>query len=890
MARTPGIAASDVLLAVTTLSFDIAGLELYLPLLAGARVVLPAREVAQAGELLAERLRLTHPTVMQATPATWRLLLEAGWQGDPGLVILCGGEALPPDLAGRLLAGARELWNVYGPTEATIWSMLHRVERGGRISLGRPLANTQVYLLSRHLRQVPAGVPGELHIGGLGLARGYRGRADLTAERFVPDPFAATPGGRLYKTGDLARHLPDGTVEFLGRIDHQVKVRGFRIELGEIEAVLAQHPGIAHAVVLAREDTPGARRLVAYVTPRDDRRPSEQGADPTVPGPGPEELRRLLRERLPEYMVPALFVTLAAMPLTPNGKIDRRALPAPALDRAAADRPYVAPGGRVEEALAALWAEALGLDRVGAEDDFFALGGDSLLVIRVVSKANKAGLGITTRQLFQHRTVAALARVAGTAHVLAEQGAITGAIPFTPAQLHFLELRHTRPHYHCLGAILTAKSGGGAPLDLAALRAAFRALLGHHDNLRLRLVEDESGRRLTTDAPPGPRSRLPWAGGDFSAVPEAAWERARDVLLTAMITTFDLARGPLFKAFAIRRGGELSLVLLGHFFAADVASWQVLLDDLDLAYRQAAAGQPIRLQPKTTAARQWADRLAERAHSLDMKTEREYWFSEARLAAPALPLDFPGGANTMDSSHSVRVELTVAETRALLHEAQRAWGVQIDAFLLTSVLLAFVPWTGSRKLLIDLLGHGREALYDDVDLTRTAGWLNTIYPAFLELPPGDDRGAAVRAVNAQLRAIPNGGIGYGILRYLSRDQDFLARARAMPQPGLFFNFFGDDHAQELAALAKVTGFGGYGLDRRSRRLRPLAVGVYIQNDQMLIRWERSKNVHRVETITALAERSLAALRWFAANHPSARAGASNPEETSECQQSATATA
>jgi amino acid adenylation domain-containing protein/non-ribosomal peptide synthase protein (TIGR01720 family) len=880
MARIPGIAASDVLLAVTTLSFDIAGLELYLPLVCGARVVLLPREVAQAGELLAERLRLLRPTVMQATPATWRLLLEAGWQGDPALKVLCGGEAWPGDLAARLLAGTRELWNVYGPTEATIWSMLHRVEPGRRVSLGRPLANTQVYLLSPRLRPVPAGVPGELHIGGLGLARGYRGRPDLTAERFIPDPFAATPGGRLYKTGDLARHLPDGTVEFLGRIDHQVKVRGFRIELGEIESVLAQHPAIAQAVVLAREDTPGAKRLVAYVTFR----PENLG------GPSLDELREHLRERLPDYMVPALFVTLAAMPLTPNGKIDRRALPAPTLDRAAADRPYVAPQGPVEETLAALWAEALGLANVGAQDDFFALGGDSLLVIRVVSKANKAGLGITTRQLFQHRTVAALARVAGTAHVLAEQGAITGLVPFTPAQLHFLELGHTNPPYHSLGAILAGKAAGGppAPLDFAALRAAFRALLTHHDNLRVRLVEDDTGRRLATDAPHWSAARLPFAGGDFSAVPEAAWKGQLDALLTAMIRSFDLAHGPLFKGFAIQRGEDVSLVLLGHFFSADVASWQVLLDDLDLAYRQAAAGQPIRLQPKTTAASQWADRLAERAHSLDIKAERDYWFSAARRAAPELPIDFPGGVNRMDSSHSVRVELSADETRALLQESQRAWGVQIDAFLLTSVLLAFVPWTGSRKLLIDLLGHGREALYDDIDLTRTVGWLNTIYPAFLELPPGDDPGAAVRSVNAQLRAIPNGGIGYGILRYLSRDQDFLARARAMPQPGIFFNFFGDDHAQELTALTKTLGFGGYGLDRRSVRLRPLAVGVYIQNGQMLIRWERSGNLHRAETIAALAERSLAALRWFAANQPSARGAAPDLKETGECQQAGTA--
>ncbi len=852
MARQPGLAAGDALLAVTTLSFDIAGLELYLPLVCGARVVLVPREVAQAGEQLLERVERSGATVMQATPATWRLLLGAGWRGDGRLRVLCGGEALPRDLADAILAGAGELWNLYGPTEATIWSMLQRVEPGSRITLGRPLANTSIYLLSRRLRPLPVGVPGELFIGGLGLARGYRGRPDLTAERFLPDPFAAAPGGRIYRTGDLARHLPDGSVEFLGRVDHQVKVRGFRIELGEIEAVLAQHPGVAQAAVLAREDTPGAKRLVAYLVPR----PPVDGAPAS--GPGSEELRAFLAGHLPDYMVPALYVSLAAFPLTPNGKVDRRALPAPSVDRA--DRPYVAPSGPVEEALAALWAEVLGVARVGANDDFFALGGDSLLVIRVVSKANKAGLGIITKQVFQHRTVAALARVAGTAHVLAEQGPVAGPVPFTPAQLHFLELGHDNPRYHSLGAILAAKEGGA--LDPAALARAFAALLAHHDNLRLRLVEDEDGRRLVTD-PPG--AALPLYRLDVTALPAGTWKELLDPVVRAFVAGFDLARGPLFKGLLVDHDGARTLILLGHFFTADVASLQILLDDLDAGYRQTLLGEAVRLQPKTTSARQWAARLAERAHSVDVAAEREYWFAEARRAAPALPLDFPAGVNSMDSSASVRAELTPEETRALLSDVQRAHGVQIDALLLASVLLACAPWTGSRKLLIDLLGHGREPLYDDIDLTRTVGWLNTIYPAFLELPDGDDPVAAAKSVNGQLRRIPHGGIAYGILRYLSRDQDFLARARSLPEPGIFFNFFGDDHARELSVLAKVQGFGGYGLDRRTRRLRPLAIGVYIQEGRMLIRWERSTNIHRVETIQALADRSAAVLRRLAAS-------------------------
>jgi amino acid adenylation domain-containing protein/non-ribosomal peptide synthase protein (TIGR01720 family) len=859
MSRRPGMTSADTLLAVTTLSFDIAGLELYLPLVVGARVVLVPRDVAQAGEQLLDRLVRSGTTVMQATPATWRLLLGAGFKGDGRLKVLCGGEALPRDLADSLSAAGGSLWNVYGPTEATIWSMLHEIERGGRITLGRPLDNTQVYLLSPRFTPVPVGVPGELHIGGAGLARGYRSRPDLTAERFIPDPYSGAAGARLYKTGDLARHLPDGTVEFLGRIDTQVKVRGFRIELGEIETVLAQHPGIAQTAVLAREDTPGTKRLVAYLVPRS-----------SGEAPKSQELRDFLKARLPEYMVPALFETLPAFPLTPNGKVDRRSLPAPDKNRAS-ERPYVAPSSPVEEALAALWAEALGVQRVGVNDDFFELGGDSLLVIRVVSKANKNGLGITTKQLFQNRTVAELAKVAGTTHILAEQTPVTGVIPFTPAQIHFIELQHTQAHYHSLGSLLAGKTAGkkvagenGREIDPWAAREAFRAVSTHHDNLRVRLVEDEAGRRLVTDAP---WEDLPFARTALPSLSAEAWERELDAILTDLIEHFDLARGPLFRAVLVERAGERTLILIGHFFVADIGSWQTILDDFDAAYRQALDGQPIRLQSKTTSARQWADRLAERAHSMDMKPEKEYWFSEARRSAPALPLDFPAGENSMASSLSVRVELDLGETRALLQGVQRAYGVQIDAILLTSVLFAFLPWTGSRKLLIDLLGHGREPLYDDIDLTRTVGWLNTIYPAFLTLPEGiDDPGIAVRHVNEQLRKIPNGGIGYGILRYLSRDEDFLSRARSMPQPGIFFNYFGDDHSQELATLTKVEGFGGYGLDRRTRRLRPLAIGVYIQKDRMLLKWERSTHIHRVETIEALANRSAEILRWFVAHH------------------------
>jgi amino acid adenylation domain-containing protein len=331
MRREPGINPSDRLLSVTTLSFDIAGLELYLPLTVGACVVLASREVASDGFLLAKLIDASRITMMQGTPSTWHLLISAGWEGRAGLRILCGGETLSRDLANQLLRRGAEVWNLYGPTETTIWSTLCRIEEGPKVHIGRPIANTQTYLLNRHQQMVPMGVAGELCIGGLGLAGGYLNQPALTAERFVADPFSEKAGQRLYRTGDLARYLPDGNIEYLGRLDHQVKLRGFRIELGEIETVLNAHPEIKQSVVVAREDHPGDKRLVAYLIARQD------------VTPGTSALHSYLNQRLPEYMVPTAFVVLEKLPLTPNGKINRRALPQPDQSRTSLVQKYVAP-------------------------------------------------------------------------------------------------------------------------------------------------------------------------------------------------------------------------------------------------------------------------------------------------------------------------------------------------------------------------------------------------------------------------------------------------------------------------------------------------------------------------------------------------------------------
>ena len=399
MRRQPGLTSQDVLLAVTSLSFDIAALELFLPLIVGAQLIVVSRDVATDGVQLSATLNTSGATLMQATPSTWRMLLDAGWSGNAQLRMLCGGEALPPALATQLLEKGQELWNVYGPTETTIWSTMCKVEAGdAQVSIGRPLANTEAYVLDYSLQRVPIGVPGELYIGGAGLARGYLDRPELTAEKFIRHPFSTIPEARLYKTGDLVRYVSDGTIEFLGRLDHQIKLRGHRIELGEIESVLGTHPLVQESVVVVREDTPNDPRLVTYIV-----------VTPAETPPSATQLRHFLAEKLPDYMLPAHIVFLTSLPLTPNGKTNRQALPAPDQIRPALVQTYVVPRTRQEKAIAQIWQQVLSLDQIGIHDNFFELGGHSLQTVQIVSLISAAfGQQMPVKWLFVYPTIASL--------------------------------------------------------------------------------------------------------------------------------------------------------------------------------------------------------------------------------------------------------------------------------------------------------------------------------------------------------------------------------------------------------------------------------------------------------------------------------------------------
>ncbi|MBW4649607.1 MAG: amino acid adenylation domain-containing protein [Kastovskya adunca ATA6-11-RM4] len=611
MRLKPGLTKQDRLLCVTTLSFDIAGLELYLPLIVGARVVIASREVAADGRRLSELLTHSGATVMQATPATWRLLLAAGWQGDKTLKILCGGEALSRELANQLLTRCDSLWNLYGPTETTIWSTLYQVKSGdGLVPIGRAIANTQAYILDHCLQPTPIGVPGELYIGGAGVARGYLNRPELTAERFISNPFqrgggAGEQGSRgeyLYKTGDLARHLPNGDIDYLGRIDHQVKIRGFRIELGEIETALAQYPGVEQAVVLAREDSPGLQRLVAYIVLH-EQSPNPKSHPPIPPllrgeqNPKSNELREFLKKQLPDYMIPAAFVLLSALPLTPNGKVDRRALPAPDTRMLAGETDFVAPRTPVEEVLTNLWAEVLNLERVGIDDNFFELGGHSLLATQLISRIRDTfQVELPLRCLFESPTIAELSQgIEATRPTQLEQQipplvpvSRSGELPLSFAQARLWFLDRIAPGNSAYNISAAVRLTG--VLNVPALQQSFNEIVRRHEALRTTFaMGNEQPIQVIA-----PSMTLPLPIVDWRELPEAEQQvEIQRLAVEEAQRPFDLEQDLLLRATLLQLGEtEHILLLTMHHIVSDGWSMGVLVREVAALYKAFTRGEP----------------------------------------------------------------------------------------------------------------------------------------------------------------------------------------------------------------------------------------------------------------------------------------------------------
>ncbi len=887
-----GLTPADRVLQFATLNFDTAAEEIFPTWAAGATLVLrpagPPPSGAELRQLSADR----GLTVLDLPTAYWH-----AWVGELELsgaqlpeslrLVVVGGEAALAErlVAWRRRAGGRVRWlNTYGPTEGTIIASLYEPREPGldgrAIPIGRPIANAQLYILDARQQPVPVGVVGELHIGGRGVARGYLNRPELTAEKFIElalddgrriedeaaDGRPPSPVQRLYRTGDLARFRPDGNVEFLGRGDEQVKVRGFRIELGEVESALLAHPAVKQAAVLARGRA--EKQLVACVVPADG-----EGAAL------PEQLRAHLQARLPEYMRPTAFVVLDQLPLTPNAKVDRRALAARVAEAApdsSAPAGQTAPRNPTEETLAAVWAQVLGLPRVGVHANFFELGGDSILSIQVIARAAQAGLRLTPRQLFEHPTVAGLAAVAAVGvRVDAEQGLVTGSLPLTPIQRWFFQQAFPDPH-HWNQAVLF---GVRVPLDRAALTAALGDLLAHHDALRLRFsAADGGGQAQLADLAGG----VPLTWIDLSDQPEAEHGSAVETHAAQAQASLNLAEGPLLRAvyFNCGAGRPARLLIVIHHLAVDGVSWRILLEDLQTAYQQRLAGAAPQLPAKTTSFKAWAERLAAYARTAAVQNELPFWLETLAPGAGGLPVDLVDGDDDVASEQSVAVTFTADETRALLQDVPRAYHTEINDALLTALAQTLTRWTGARAALIDLEGHGREDVLPGVDVSRTVGWFTSVYPVRLELRPGLPPGEALKSVKEQLRRVPGRGLGYGLLRYLAAEPAL----RGRPEAPVSFNYLGQFGRQAAPEAGGPTPFepaaesSGLAQSPRAARSHRLDLNGGISAGCLRLEWTYSAARHRRATVERLAGDFAQALRDLIAHCQAPQAGGHTPSD------------
>ncbi|WP_028695076.1 non-ribosomal peptide synthetase [Pseudomonas cremoricolorata] len=813
--------AGEVVLQKTPFSFDVSVWEFFWPLLSGACLAVAGPGDHRDPRRLIELIEAYQVSTLHFVPSMLQMFLLDEQVGRCTSLrrIVCSGEALPVDAQEQVLARLpwTALYNLYGPTEAAIdvthWTC--RDEGRDAVPIGQPIANLQTYVLDAQLQAVPAGVVGELYLGGEGLARGYHRRPALTAERFVTSPFGA--GQRLYRTGDLASQRADGVIEYRGRIDHQVKIRGLRIELGEIEARLMEQHAVREAVVLALDGV-----LVAYVVPRQ----WQPDAQPQLR----EALREPLRQALPDYMVPSQLLFIERMPLSPNGKLERKALPRP--EAGAAQAHYEAPRGEREACLAAIWQDVLKRPQVGRRDNFFELGGDSILSIQVVSRARQAGLNFSPKELFQHQTVQALAAVAVSAapSVQIDQRPLSGDTPLLPFQHWFFDTIQTSPQQWNQSLLLTPRQ----PIDATALERALQALLRQHDALRLRF---NAGRGHFA-APEAEPAALLWQEtvADDTALNVAA-ERAQRSL--------DLAHGPLLRALlATRADGSQRLLLVIHHLAVDGVSWRVLLEDLHAAYRQQA------LPAKTHSLKAWAEHLQAAAQSPRLEQQLPYW------QAQALDLDLPearSGASLCNrEARSAQTRLSAELTQRLLQQAPAAYRSQVNDLLLTALARVIADWSGCDEVAVLLEGHGREQLGAEFDLTRSVGWFTSFYP--LRLPVAGELGASLRQIKEHLRSVPDNGVGYAALRYLGSPET-RATLAAQPLPRITFNYLGQldgSFAGDAALFVPASEPRGQEQDADAPLGNWLTLNGQVYGGELLVDWQYSAQMFEQHTVQRLA--------------------------------------
>lgn len=827
-------------LATTSICFDLSVFEMFVPLSCGGCVILA--ENALELPFLPARDQVT---LVNTVPSAAKELINV--KGIPASVkvINLAGEPLPLTLVQQLYkeSSVEKVYNLYGPSEDTTYStyaLIGREEQQQPV-IGRPLDHTRLYVLDENLELVPIGVPGELYIGGAGLARGYLNKPKLTQERFISS-HSLPREEVIYKTGDLVRYREDGMLEFLGRLDHQVKIRGFRVELGEIEHHLRQHPAVSEVVVVAHEEQQRTKSLVAYLVLNQQQELSR------------EEWQQYLKERLPDYMIPTTFMILDQLPLTPNGKVDRKRLPSPSWNRERGKK-YVPPRTEAEEKLAKIWSQVLNVSQIGRHDHFFELGGDSILTLQVIAKANKEGIHLTPKHFFDYPTIAELAKVIAEKKktIQAEQGKVSGEVPLTPIQHWFFEQQISNPHNWNQSVLLRLQPD----TELTLLEKAFHLLVEHHDGLRLRFAKQGDTWKQWYDSTPSHQKLMSVQTVDVpiseeQTVLERHWEQLEERL--------HLEKGPLLQAEVLRfpDGRPNYLIIAIHHLVVDGVSWRILLDDLQTIYDQLLKEQPVVLPSKTTSYQEWAHRLQREAHSPKRLKEKEYWLRQLQsISYFPLPVDWSAERGQPQAVSQVITTLDQRQTKRLQKETPVQFRANLPELLLTVLLRTFTEWTKRRTLLVNVEGYGRDPFLEDVDLTRTIGWFTTIHPLLLKRGSARSWMEEVSRVKEQYRRVPEKGFGYGLLRYLA-DQPTRQIMEQQLKAEICFNYLGqlDQLIDASSCFDQLLQFRGPSEKQTLHRPHLIDLAMMIHQDQLQMIWIYDQARYKPTTIQRLADRYL----------------------------------
>jgi len=843
------VGRADKLLLATSIAFDLSVYDIFGMLAAGGVIRVATATELRDPQRTAEILLHEGITFWDSAPAAFERLcpfLKSVDGGSKLRLVFLSGDWIPlslPSVIKQRFPHAKVV-ALGGATEATVWSNFHEIGEidpaWQSIPYGRPIQNARYYILDSDLNPCPLGTAGELYIGGACLADGYANDPDLTARKFIPDPFL--PGQRLYRTGDRARHFPDGNIEFLGRVDRQMKIRGFRVEPAEIESALQQHPIVRRAIVVAEGEALAAKRLVAYIVVDDVK----------VRAAISSALTSYLRLRLPQYMVPSRIVVLPQLPLTINGKIDISAL---ASTRQIAAEESEAPCTERQRTLAALWRRVLGVEKVGIHENFFDLGGDSLQTVEMIAGAARLGLNIRIQDIFGHPTISQLAALC-TAAQRHDAYEADGELPLTPTQSWFFARPLRFPDRY--NAVFAFEVAGF--LEPESFRSAMRHLQIHHRAMLLRF-KCVGGRRVQFHASPDAAADvIAW---DLSLLPDDLHRAELAKRVSDLRRGFNLEHDSLVKVILLNRGPchRQQMLLVLHHLIFDAASLGVILEDLTIAIDQIDRGLPVRLPSSSTFAA-WTRRLNAYAASTEVQAESNYWLGLPWNQVKPLPRDFPSGANRYGEAESICAELSVEETCALQREVPRRCGASIGEILLAGCVQMLSHWAERETMLIDLTDHGRHELFNDISLSRTVGYVTSNVPIVIAVPRDASLAEVAAHVRDHLRSMPKWGTGYGILRYLSPENQSVARLRRLSHPEVKFNYLGSmttDGATTTLFRPVPSVFPGV-LDQEDQRAYLHNLELCIIGGKLRVEWKYSAAVHKAHTIRRLMGKYMSTLR------------------------------